>query len=587
MSLRKSRRKMVTLGMVACLLLALSGTGRLSRAANGVLYAKPSPTGTGNCATWENACDLQTALGMATAGDEIWAAEGTHKPTSGTDRTATFQLVNGVGVYGGFAGTEASRDDRDWTLHETILSGDLGAPWEWDNSYHVVTGSGTDLTAILDGFTITGAYADDSFPNDRGGGMYNFGGSPTLSNLTFSGNVAFYIGGGMLNYDGSSPTLTNVTFSGNWADYGGGMLNDDGSNPTLTHVIFSGNWAYPGGGGMYNDGSSPTLTDVTFSGNTADDGGGMYNYESSPTLTDVTFSGNWADYGGGMYNDHSSPALTDVTFSGNYTESGHGGGTYSGNSSPTLTNVIFSGNVAGLGGSGDGGGMHSFAGSPTLTDVTFSGNRADNGGGMDNANSSPTLTNVIFSGNLAWNDGGGMCNWSYSSPTLTNVTFSVNWADYGGGMYNEEFSNPTLTNSILWGNIAATGPQVYNDFFSTPTISYSLVQDSGGSASWDSGLGTDGGGNIDEDPQFVDADGPDDVPGTQDDNLRLWVNSPAIDAGDNTADLDGTGPGTTTIADVATDLDGNPRIINGIVDMGPYEALIHVFLPLVLKSYGP
>ena len=71
-----------------------------------IRYAKPSATGTGDCLSWLNACTLKTALTNAASGNEIWVAAGTHKPTSGADRTATFQLKNGVAIYGGFKGTE-------------------------------------------------------------------------------------------------------------------------------------------------------------------------------------------------------------------------------------------------------------------------------------------------------------------------------------------------------------------------------------------------------------------------------------------------------------------------------------------------
>lgn len=116
-------------------------------------YVKPSVTGTGDCSSWANACTLQTALGVATSGDEIWVGAGTHKPTAGSDRSATFQLKNGVGVYGGFAMTVQLRSQRNWTVNITVLSGDIGtAGSNSDNSYHVVTtDSGTNGTAILDG----------------------------------------------------------------------------------------------------------------------------------------------------------------------------------------------------------------------------------------------------------------------------------------------------------------------------------------------------------------------------------------------------------------------------------------------------
>jgi len=310
------------------LALVLAGMPIQSASAAGVRYAKPTASGTGSCGSWANACSLQTALSGAGPGDEIWVKTGTHKPTSGTDRTATFQLKSGVAVYGGFAGTESTRSERDTTANLTILSGDLlgddGANFAnyGENSYHVVTGSGTDSSTILDGFTVRGGNAVGSY----GGGMFNYSSSPSLTNVTFIDNKAD-LGGGMFNYS-SSPSLTNVTFHDNKAAYGGGGMNSDGgSNPSLTNVTFSGNSADAYGGGMVLWVSSSDLTNVTFSSNLAEeDGGGMFNHSSSPVLTQVTFNGNQAVYGGGMHNDtNSNPSLTNVTFSSNYAE-GEGGG---------------------------------------------------------------------------------------------------------------------------------------------------------------------------------------------------------------------------------------------------------------------
>jgi len=197
--------------------------------------------------------------------------------------------------------------------------------------------------------------------------------------------------------------------------------------------------------------------------------------------------------------------------------------------------------------------MYNNSSSPTLTNVTFSGNSATNdGGGMYNYQSNPPLKNVTFSGNSATN-GGGMLN-SSSSPTLTNVTFSGNTAsNYGGGMLNSS-SSPTLTNVIMWGDSATTsGPEIY-DYISTPVVTYSDIQ--GGYA---------GTGNINANPLFVDANGPDNIVGTADDNLRLGFGSPAIDSGTNTGCP-------------ATDLDGLSRPADGdgdstaACDMGAYEA---------------
>lgn len=430
------------------------------------LYVKSGATGNNDGSSWTDAyTDLQDALANAEADEEIWVAEGTYVPTTGTDRTATFLLPSGVAIYGGFPADGGAWEDRDWETNLTILSGDIGIEDDnADNSYHVVTANGVDVTTILNGFIIGFGHAIGDASNYYGGGMVNTSSSPTLKNIVFLANMAGS-GGGMYNTS-SSPSLENVTFSINTAlDSGGGMYNTSFSNPTLTNVTFSYNSAQFGGG-MDNRASSPILTDVTFSVNTGSQGGGMHNKSSDPTLTGVTFSDNSAQSGGGMCNDTSfNPTLTDVTFSHN-SVSFNGGGMYNTSSNPALKNVIFSENSAGF----YGGGMHNTSSSPTLADVTFSGNVAQYGGGMYDTISSPTMTNITFSENSASFFGGGMYNNSSSSPTLMNVAFSDNSAQYGGGMYNTS-SSPALTNITFSENSASYyGGGIYNNSSSNLTI---------------------------------------------------------------------------------------------------------------------
>ena len=323
--------------------------------AAGILYVKPD--GTSDCSSWANSCNLQSALTGAASGNEIWVAAGTYKPTAGSDRSATFQLVNDVAVYGGFAGTETARGERNPVTNITILSGDLngddvGFTNNSENVYHVVTGV---TGATLDGFTIIGGNAnanDVMNPDGNGGGMLNYSAtSPTLTNLIFSGNATAYYGGGMLNWNSSNPTLTDVSFIGNSAGSdGGGMFNWNSSSPTLMNVTFSGNSAIVGGG-MYNYiASNPILINVTFNGNSATSlrGGGMYNYQSSPTLTNVTFSGNSAlTTGGGMYNEAgSNPTVRNTIFWGN-TAPGGGAQIYNVSSSPSISDSVVQGGYAG------------------------------------------------------------------------------------------------------------------------------------------------------------------------------------------------------------------------------------------------
>src|SRR5262245_4911945 len=93
--------------------------------AAGIIFVVPGGASAQTGASWSDAKDLQAALTAATSGDQIWVKAGTYKPTTGTNRSATFQLKNGVALYGGFAGTESSLIQRDPTLNVTILSGDL------------------------------------------------------------------------------------------------------------------------------------------------------------------------------------------------------------------------------------------------------------------------------------------------------------------------------------------------------------------------------------------------------------------------------------------------------------------------------
>ena len=298
------------------------------------LYAKPVATGDGSCSTWENACTLQEAIGQSGTIEFIWVAAGTHKPTSTNDRTISFVLKDGITIYGGFPPAGGNWSDRNWTLYPTILSGDIGTSGvQTDNSYHVVITSGVTLSAVLDGFTITGGYTDDYGPGEYdwlGAGILNISGSPTLNNLIITGNNSTDLSGGsgagMYNIENSNPILTNVTFSNNAAASGAGMYSEN-SSPVLSSVTFSNNIAHSCGGGMQIEGGNPTLTNVIFDHNSAiaslASGGGLYNlYNTTVTLTNVTFSNNSAYAGGGMANWNASPTLTNVTFSGNSAQYG-------------------------------------------------------------------------------------------------------------------------------------------------------------------------------------------------------------------------------------------------------------------------
>ncbi|MCA9249510.1 MAG: right-handed parallel beta-helix repeat-containing protein [Phycisphaerales bacterium] len=205
------------------------------------LFVDVDAMGLNDGSSWTDAFTaLQDALNGAAANgcgaQEIWVAEGSYYPDLGSnqifgDRSSTFQLLDGVAIYGGFNGSETARIQRDVSLHETILSGDLGvADDPSDDVYHVVSGTGTSALAILDGFSIERGNADQPA---SGGGLITIAGGPTLRNCTLidnSGDCA----SGLVSYGGFL-TIENLTLGQN---SGGGA----GVGISQTEVTLEGDW---------------------------------------------------------------------------------------------------------------------------------------------------------------------------------------------------------------------------------------------------------------------------------------------------------------------------------------------------------
>jgi hypothetical protein len=243
-------------------------------AAQRVWYVDAAATGSSSGQNWANAfvC-LQDALAQAGTGDDIWVAQGRYWPDLGGgqtagDRAATFQLENGVAIHGGFPSGGGDWLQRNPVLYPSILSGDIGTSnVATDNSYHVVSGHGTNDTAILDGCTICDGYANGAEPQDRGAGLYSPRGSPQVRNCLFVGNTApGGNGGGACNIE-SKATFINCVFSGNTAgNCGGGLYSEQGAVTVLncTFVANQGLWR---GGGVFNAAGTLAVTNCILWGN--------------------------------------------------------------------------------------------------------------------------------------------------------------------------------------------------------------------------------------------------------------------------------------------------------------------------------
>jgi uncharacterized repeat protein (TIGR02543 family) len=233
--------------------------------------AAAAPGGDGT--SWKTAfVSLQDGLARAADGDSVWVAAGPYWPDLGSgqkvgDRDATFLLKTGVAVGGGFPTGGGTWEQRNPLVHQSVLTGDIGKPnVATDNSYHVVTGSGTDRSALLDGCTITGGFASGVEPQDRGAGLYNLWGGPQIRNCLFVANTAAGNGGGACNIE-SKATFVNCVFTGNTAgNCGGGAYSEQG-NVTLTNCTFAANQSLGRAGGVFNASGSMTVANCILWGN--------------------------------------------------------------------------------------------------------------------------------------------------------------------------------------------------------------------------------------------------------------------------------------------------------------------------------
>jgi len=511
----------------------------------------------GNGLTWENALNtisqgldwVEYALSEAET-CQIWVAAGTYyiREYSSEDTVA---LRPNLELYGGFAGDETSLEQRDPEVNETILDGHGDEIWnEW--VYHVVTGADD---ALIDGFTITGGWANGSDLDSRGGGMINDSVSPTVINCRFENNHACHsagcAGGGMYNRY-ASPEIIDCEFIDNTAESGGGIANYE-SSPVVENCLFEYN-ATPNnsGGAVYNASGEPTFDECIFEYNTASfTGGAVAIYGSVVTFLNCEFEGNSTEtYGGGaMF----SWELSEVTVDGGMfidnTAATNGGAIAAFNSEVTLSGITFSGNEA----STFGGSIHLFDTVASIEDCWFASNNALHCGALNAAGAEVIVTNSVLTANRAESGvGGAICSGTQSAYgtelEAINCTFYQNSIgsdveSMGVSIAAGIESSATAVNCIF----SETVPVEINGDLAT--AQYSLIS---------STLGGDG--NIDADPLFVDADSGD---------FHLQPGSPCIDAanGDVAPEFDIDGNERVDDAATANTGVGTPNY----VDMGAFE----------------
>ncbi|NJC28040.1 choice-of-anchor Q domain-containing protein [Neolewinella antarctica] len=592
----------------------------------GATWVRVPPTGTNDGSSWDKAyTTLHEALENYDAGDEIWVAAGTYLPeipSSYPDSTRRiFYLHQNASIYGGFNGTETTRDQRDPAANVTVLSGDVNGDDvagdldsnRTDNVNNVMAVDTLSTFSVLDGFTVSGGHADEDFPAEisiAGSGIFSTG-VLHLNNCTIESNYS--LSNNAVNFSeiataGSS--VRNCLFQNNKAGYVIGAL---GFGFTKDIIIdgcqFIDNEATDAGGALGFFAVSASVRNCLFRGNSSTFDGGAFiagNFglrDLEISVTNCAFEENSSTNGGAVH-----LKLID-----------------GGDNNYHFSNCTFRNNtaVASPNGPSPDGGAMAFAytaGNPSndtimLRDCLLENNTADhNGGGIAYTNSLGTnnyleVNNSQFVGNTSGGAGGGLFMESTGATEVkVNLTGSVfddnSSADGAGAVQLYKIGTSTsdsvkVENCLLANNSGGNpggGKTAAGNFTGGIGMDGAInlsVKSTTIADNDDGGIST-AGGNLDiqntilynpNSPDFVSAststasslggnligdDTMDDLLTSTDQSstdplfevatFLLSVNSPAVDAGFVT--------GETPEFDLA----GNARIQGGCLDIGAYES---------------
>lgn len=387
---------------------ALSAAHSASAEGSTLFVDDSAPPG-GDGSSWNTAyrflSDALAAAAMPSSGvTQINVAQGSYAPDQsiaapgGTGSpSATFHLLGGVTIRGGFAGVLMPNPNaRDLNAFITTLGS--------TTALQIVTANATPSGAVLDGVRIhKPVYQPLSH------GVFISNAAPTLVDCRFDSCLAAM--GAGLWCDSGSPTFTRCTFADNyaWGGRGGAMYFRAPSNPTMIDCVFTGNHAYgaggvgDGGAVFLEQGALARFDHCLFQG----------NYSAS--------SGSVAPTGGAITALGDNLVLNGCRFVQNTCTLGTGGAIWTASDQSDISSCEFVNNSAIAGGAV----MSFFAAGLRITNCTLVGNSASDGGALSMVYSSfAEITNCIF-----WSNAGNGAS-PYKSAIHTDDTSdaTVSWS---------------------------------------------------------------------------------------------------------------------------------------------------------------
>jgi len=539
------RTKTPILRLCATLLLAWLSTATIASAQlTWHVDASAPPGGTG--LDWSDALPhIHAAFAVAAPGDTVRIAQGTYTPDVGHptlpigSRAAYWTYPTNVIVEGGYRGLAGggAPDDRDTTLFETILSGEIGDPGLITDNSQTLIRANVAGDIYLDGITLTRAYQDDPTALPQG-----------------------HYGSAFWTFGSASVHLHDLR-----------VVENETVNDSLVGQ----------GGAVFIFGTPGTISECEFVDNRI--GGtqfqtiaaALFIWESDIEVTDCLFEENVSDgtagaaYAGGVYIEHGYPVFERCEFRNNFAASG-GGAVFHRDAWDPVN-------------------WPDREGAPTFIDCLFEDNQSNQGGAAfiwsrrpdDHArfqNCTFLDNRSVQNGGAIYSNGGGQ---TVMSVTIEGCLFSGNEVGFGSGSFTlsgTAFDGPPAQVSILHSTIAnnLTGRGVALSSFPpgdfliansiirsngsgslfAPSTSGAIVNsDVQGAAALPAAIVQTG--VVDVDPLFADAAGGD---------FRLAAGSPMVDFG------------ALGIGGLLVDLDGDDRVVDGDGDCvargdaGAYES---------------